>query len=286
VEAHEEIESLEEANADLEQANSEMFDAFSEELSEAEARSTAPQSAGGSLLVTVVQADELVNKDTFSQSDPYCILTCGTDHFQTETVQDDSSPVWHQSFEFSPRRPDHDTLQVDIFDCDVGDGTGHDNSLGSVTVQVKDVIAAGVMEKAFPVGKKTGTLTLRLIWQAATPIPAPQSTMKPPKQQAKRESSPAKPEPDVVSAVQAVLEEPSRLHLDAADSEASRHDAVEREASRQREAEREAEIEDLTRRIHVAHTTITEQEAELARLATCLEEQVLLTPTHRTVAHC
>jgi len=126
----------------------------------------------GSLLVTVVQADELVNKDTFTQSDPYCIVTCGAEHFRTATVNDNNSPEWGESFKFWPSRPDKDTLQVDIFDCDAGDGTGHDNSLGSVTVTVKDVIAAGVMEKAFLVGKKTGTLTLSLTWQAATPTPA------------------------------------------------------------------------------------------------------------------
>jgi len=110
----------------------------------------------GLLTVTVVQADELVNKDTFTQSDPYCIVTCGAEHFRTATVDDKNSPHWGESFNFWPSRPDQDTLQVDIFDCDAGDGTGHDNSLGSVTVQVKDVIAAGVLEKAFLVGKKTG----------------------------------------------------------------------------------------------------------------------------------
>lgn len=125
----------------------------------------------GSLLVTVVQAEELVNKDTFSSSDPYCILTCGADNFRTATVENNNSPVWNETFKFWPANPDRDELQVDIFDCDAGDLTGHDNSLGSVTVRVRDVVAAGAVDKTYLVGKKTGTLTLSLTWQASTPEP-------------------------------------------------------------------------------------------------------------------
>lgn len=131
------------------------------------ARERAPSTSsgeGGTLAVTVRAARNLVNKDTFSKSDPYCLLTLGKATQQTRTIQDDNDPVWNETFRFvvpfAPRRDDE--LVVQLFDDD--GATTKPNTLGQCTIRVSDVVAAGQIEKPYGLGKRTGTVYLVLEW--------------------------------------------------------------------------------------------------------------------------
>jgi len=115
----------------------------------------------GTLTVSIRAARDLVSKDTFSASDPYCVLTVGAQHHTSTTKHDDNNPVWNESFTFNvtnPATPATRHLLCQIFD---DDGLGSTpNTLGECKVDIGEVIAQGRIEKPYGLGKKTGTVFL------------------------------------------------------------------------------------------------------------------------------
>ena len=84
--------------------------------------------ADGVLRIALRGARNLVNKDTFGKSDPYCVTIVGSTTFKTKVVDDNLNPVWNEFYEV----PIYNAVGLDVdfylFDEDVN----HDESLGNV----------------------------------------------------------------------------------------------------------------------------------------------------------
>eukprot|EP01111_Echinosteliopsis_oligospora_P004480 TRINITY_DN172_c0_g1_i2.p1 TRINITY_DN172_c0_g1~~TRINITY_DN172_c0_g1_i2.p1 ORF type:complete len:161 (-),score=36.17 TRINITY_DN172_c0_g1_i2:568-1050(-) len=84
------------------------------------------QHGAGQLQVQVVEARSLANKDTFSKSDPYVILSVqhkgglsmfGSE-YKTKTIDNNLNPVWNESFNMSCSDPSTDILRIKVKDSD------------------------------------------------------------------------------------------------------------------------------------------------------------------------
>lgn len=104
----------------------------------------------GSKLELRFSATKLINKDTFSLSDPFlvcCLVHNGqivAEVGRTEVIQDDLNPCWTKPllFDYQPCQHDNVTLRVDIFDSDSTDHctlSKHD-FLGRAVFSLKDVL--------------------------------------------------------------------------------------------------------------------------------------------------
>jgi hypothetical protein len=140
--------------------------------------------SAGVLTVELREAQDLRNKDTFSYSDPYCVLSVRPsqrrpgpgDSFQSQTINDNLHPVWNETFTFRDVTS-KDNLEVEIFDDDDRGAvkSSQNNTLGTVKVSVADVVvASGSLQDDFPINiqAKHGTqefkgfVTLRLTYTA------------------------------------------------------------------------------------------------------------------------
>lgn len=105
-------------------------------------------------------AEDLVNKDIFSLSDPFLVchtVRDGQPHTEvgrTETVQDDLNPVWATTFTFTYDATIHQrtTLVVDLFDRDSPQEsslTKHD-FLGRAAFQLSDLLQTDTLHLRLP----------------------------------------------------------------------------------------------------------------------------------------
>lgn len=105
-------------------------------------------------------ANDLVNKDIFSLSDPFLVchtVRDGRHHTEigrTETVQDDLNPVWATtfSFDYDASLHAHTTLVVDLFDRDSATETSlskHD-FLGRAFFRLSDLLDTPTMHLNLP----------------------------------------------------------------------------------------------------------------------------------------
>eukprot|EP01111_Echinosteliopsis_oligospora_P019500 TRINITY_DN946_c0_g1_i2.p1 TRINITY_DN946_c0_g1~~TRINITY_DN946_c0_g1_i2.p1 ORF type:complete len:232 (-),score=50.28 TRINITY_DN946_c0_g1_i2:27-722(-) len=93
---------------------------------------------GGQLTVQVLEGRNLANKDLFSKSDPYCVLSIhhkssfqmfGSEH-KTNVVNNNQNPVWNQTFTLPVTNPETDLLRIKVKDSD----PGRDDTIGEVDV--------------------------------------------------------------------------------------------------------------------------------------------------------
>ena len=69
----------------------------------------------GKLTVKVVNGRGLQNKDTFSKSDPYCMIELGGKSFSTKHMSDNLDPDWNEQFEFDVSQGE-DVLALSVWD--------------------------------------------------------------------------------------------------------------------------------------------------------------------------
>ena len=69
----------------------------------------------GKLTVKVVNGRGLQNKDTFSKSDPYCMVELGGKSFSTKHMSDNLDPDWNEQFEFDVSQGE-DVLALSVWD--------------------------------------------------------------------------------------------------------------------------------------------------------------------------
>lgn len=69
----------------------------------------------GKLTVKVVNGRGLQNKDTFSKSDPYCMVELGGKSFSTKHMSDNLDPDWNEQFEFDVSQG-QDVLALSVWD--------------------------------------------------------------------------------------------------------------------------------------------------------------------------
>lgn len=108
----------------------------------------------GSLQVTVVRGNGLMDRDTVGKSDPYCIVLDpqGKQLLKTDTIDDNLDPVWPAAKATATWTVvmTNGTFRFQLFDEDVGS----DEFLGEGSIAVADMIA-------MPKGERTLTLAAR-----------------------------------------------------------------------------------------------------------------------------
>nr|XP_025034581.1 extended synaptotagmin-3 [Pelodiscus sinensis] len=116
----------------------------------------------GVVRVHLLQAENLVQKDHFrGKSDPYANLRVGLVQFRSKTIQRNLNPIWNEMYEFVVHELPGQDLEVDLYDED----TDKDDFLGSLLINLTDVMNDGIVDKWFPLSKtESGHLHLKLEW--------------------------------------------------------------------------------------------------------------------------
>ena len=95
------------------------------------------------LIVTVVNARDLVAMDLSGTSDPYCVVKCGGQRVKTHTIYTTLNPSWGTQFTLSVMNPAIESVTFELFDYDV---IGRDDPLGSASVPL-NTLRQGVTER-------------------------------------------------------------------------------------------------------------------------------------------
>jgi hypothetical protein len=118
--------------------------------------------------INIVEAQNLINKDLLSKSDPYVIFQIFDKHVKTIVIQDDLNPKWGARFTVliaHPHKEDVD-LKFIIMDEDML----KDDYLGQVTIKLSTLKATkGVVDNWYPIDVK-GSLHLVIQTQAISSI--------------------------------------------------------------------------------------------------------------------
>ena len=74
----------------------------------------------GVLEITVHRANDLVNNDTFSKSDPYVKLRYKKEEFRSKTIANNLNPEWNFSSSFDILNEDEKYIHINVYDDDFG----------------------------------------------------------------------------------------------------------------------------------------------------------------------
>ncbi|KAH0884430.1 hypothetical protein HID58_060526 [Brassica napus] len=90
----------------------------------------------GKLIVTVVKATNLKNKELIGKSDPYATIHIRpVFKYKTKAIENNLNPVWDQTFELIAEDKETQSLTVEVFDKDVG----QDERLGLVKLPLSSL---------------------------------------------------------------------------------------------------------------------------------------------------
>ena len=97
----------------------------------------------GRLHINLIKARDLIKSDMVGKSDPYAVIKYGTQKFKTPVIDNTQEPRWDYEMEFNI--PDGNLTEVnfEVFDSDK---IGKDKSLGSVNIEISDLLAASSSE--------------------------------------------------------------------------------------------------------------------------------------------
>ena len=96
----------------------------------------------GKLYFTLVGVKDLEKSDYIGKSDPYALIYYKEEVFKSETISNNLNPVWNLAITIDIDLIENDELNIKIFDEDYD----IDDSLGSVSLRVKDLIACKDIE--------------------------------------------------------------------------------------------------------------------------------------------
>merc|ERR1712002_1189147 len=93
------------------------------------------------LVFTLHSAKNLVNKDILGKSDPYAVISFGSQTHRTKTINNNLNPAWqHQvTFEVDDKSPS--SINIDLFDDDYG----KDEPIGNTSLSLKDIKKEGII---------------------------------------------------------------------------------------------------------------------------------------------
>lgn len=124
----------------------------------------------GLLRIHVVQARHLMKKDISmlgkGKSDPYAIITVGSQEFKTKTIDNTVDPKWDYWCECIVMSSIAQQLGVALWDKDEPKG---DENLGSILIEISRVKEKGIIDNWFTLEfAKHGMVHLRLMWLELT----------------------------------------------------------------------------------------------------------------------
>ncbi|XP_025204674.1 extended synaptotagmin-2 [Melanaphis sacchari] len=122
----------------------------------------------GVLRVHIFQAKNLVAKDMSlirkGKSDPYVIITLGSQQYKTHTINNELNPKWDYWCEFASFSPRGQVLKLKLYDEDEMVGKKHSN-LGRASIQIGNVAKNGYFDKWINLeDTKHGMIHVRMIW--------------------------------------------------------------------------------------------------------------------------
>merc|ERR1711974_520945 len=87
------------------------------------------------IIFTLHSAKDLASMDYMGKSDPYAILTYGSQERRTTTINNNLNPTWNHevTFDYEENVP---TIDIDVFDEDT---MAKDNSLGRLSIDVAEI---------------------------------------------------------------------------------------------------------------------------------------------------
>jgi len=120
----------------------------------------------GVLRIHVVEAKDLMKKDIGvlgkGKSDPYAIVTVGSQQFRTQTIDNTVNPKWDYWCEAIVQTEVGQYIDFHLFDKDEA---SDDESLGRATVEVSNVVKNGVLDTWLTLEQaKHGMLHVRFTW--------------------------------------------------------------------------------------------------------------------------
>ena len=112
--------------------------------------------------INLIKAADLIKSDMIGKSDPYAVLSHGSQQDRTKTVKNSQNPEWNHQSDFDFPDGGCRTVDIEVFDAD---RFGKDKSLGKVSLDIADILAVAAENpkegKWYPLdGVKTGKVLL------------------------------------------------------------------------------------------------------------------------------
>merc|ERR1712106_1272447 len=98
--------------------------------------STQKPFPGGKVNMTLLKAKELRKKDIFSKSDPYAIISVGSQSQKTKTMKDTKEPEWNHDIHIEERTAAGTEVKIHIFNKK---SLAKDDSLGYIIFNTKEL---------------------------------------------------------------------------------------------------------------------------------------------------
>ena len=92
----------------------------------------------GKMVMTLVEAKDLIKSDPIGKSDPYAILTYGSQKHKTPVAKNTQDSVWNHEASFLIPDGSDQTVDIEVFDSDK---IGKDESLGKLSLDLANVVA-------------------------------------------------------------------------------------------------------------------------------------------------
>jgi len=90
---------------------------------------------GDEVIFILHGANKLMNKDTLGKSDPYAVISLGSQTSRTKTINNDLNPTWQHEVLFRIEETSPSNIKVEFFDDDYG----KDEPLGNTSVSVQEI---------------------------------------------------------------------------------------------------------------------------------------------------
>jgi hypothetical protein len=105
----------------------------------------------GSISIILHEAKNLPKMDTIGKGDPYAFINIGEECFKTETVNNNSNPVWNYKFKFDIETEKGEDIFVEIFDADK---LSKDELIGQAHISLKEIVSQAKISKKWTVLQK------------------------------------------------------------------------------------------------------------------------------------
>jgi len=121
----------------------------------------------GVLRITLVEARDLMKMDLIGDSDPFCNLSVGCQHWQSSVVKRSLEPVWKEDWEAVVEEAMDQTLDLDMWDKD---HVGADEFMGRATIPLSKLTDNGKSDQWVELEEATsGQVRIQSLWMPIVP---------------------------------------------------------------------------------------------------------------------
>jgi len=121
----------------------------------------------GVLRITLVEARDLMKMDLIGDSDPFCNLSVGCQHWQSSVVKRTLQPVWREDWDAVVEEAMDQTLDLDMWDKD---HVGADEFMGRATIPLSKLTDNGKSDQWVALEEATsGEVRIQSLWMPIVP---------------------------------------------------------------------------------------------------------------------